>query len=301
MAGLLEERSNSIIETSLTELAFIFFFILLTVSAWKISTANEELEESLKEQQVLQEQVSQLSESLSAATEFLEIADEIDPEQLFQELTAGRAASEKLRTLMQEKGELEQQLNELMEITGSDKSAKELAEKLKQQRELEKLLLSSDDVNSESPLEMVSELIQKYSDTKGQNINLRNKLRDIGNGLDHPPCWADPKTGSIQYVFNVIINEDSVEFKAGWPESRSTQAESNVNISKIPGIYSTNNDLWANTNGLFKESESLKCRHFVRIYDHAESKPAYKKYLSGVENHFYKFLSSRKYKYERTI
>ena len=44
-----EVRSNSIIETSLTELAFIFFFILLTVSAWKINSIVDDVHDKEKE------------------------------------------------------------------------------------------------------------------------------------------------------------------------------------------------------------------------------------------------------------
>jgi len=37
------------------------------------------------------------------------------------------------------------------------------------------------------------------------------------------------------------------------------------------------------------------CRNFVRIYDHAESKKAFKLYLLAIENQFYKLLSSSVY------
>lgn len=287
-------RSGSVIETSLTELAFIFFFILLTVSAWKINEGIENLKQSEQERQLLEQEVSQLSESLSAASELLAVADQFDPEELFSELTAGRKAVQQLESALQENERMAKNLENLKELVGDSVDPEVLAQKIAQHKEMLKAL---DEYSSElsNPLAKVSELIQQYSDIKGQNINLRNKLAAVGNGLDHPPCWADPKTGTIQYVFNVIINENSVEFKKGWPDSRADQAMNNPNIRSVIGSYSQNSSMWARTQALFSESEKQKCRHFVRIYDHADSKKAFKNYLLGVENHFYKYLSPRKH------
>lgn len=295
MAEASEERSNSVIETSLTELAFIFFFILLTVSAWKISTASEKLEESKREQQALDERISDLSESLAVASEVFASQDEFDPEELFQELKAGRKAQEQLDQAVKEKSEMEDRLSELTKIIPENLSKDDLHKQLNEYREVVQLMEDYDDGLAGKPMEAMADLIQEYNDAKGQNLNLRNKLESVGNGLDHPPCWADPNSGDIQYVFDVIINEEFVEIKAGWPDSRDLQARNNPNISKVPGSYSSNPDLWLSTGGLFDESVDKNCRHFVRVYDHAESKKSFKYYLLGIENHFYKFLSSRRY------
>ena len=144
--------------------------------------------------------------------------------------------------------------------------------------------------------ENLSDVLRDFSDTKGQNVNLRQKLEQLGNGLDHPPCWADEVTGEIQYVFNAIIHENRIQIMAGWPEARDAEANINPNILKVIGEYSTNADMWNRSEGLFEESVKKECRHFVRIYDHADSKNAFKMYLLGIENHFYKFLS--RYRYE---
>ena len=295
MAEVSEERSNSVVEMSLTELAFIFFFILLTVSTWKISSAAEKLQTSEEEKQVLEQEVSQLSESLATASQVLSGSDNFDPQELFLELKAGRNATEQLEKALQEKADAEEQLRELTDQLPSEYSSEEL---IRQLREYQGIAQAVRDYGLDDPDKLsiaVTELMEQLNDAKGQNVNLRNKLVAVGNGLDHPPCWADPETGSIQYVFDVIINEDSVEFKAGWPDSRDGQALNNPNISKIPGVVSNNSELWARTDGLFQESVSNNCRHFVRIYDHAQSKKAFKNYLLGIENHFYKFLSALRY------
>lgn len=295
MAEASNERSNSVIQTSLTELAFIFFFILLIVSALKMIAAEEQLNDSNEKQEKLEEEVSHLSEELSAASELFNHVEDYDSEELFQELIAGRQATEQLTRTLKEKAELEQQLQELAESLPSEIPREELMRQLAEYKEVREVIDRLGDNEFENTSEAVTELAERYRDTKGQNINLRKKLSAIGSGLDHPPCWADSKTGSIQYVFDVIINEEFVEFKAGWPDSRAEQALNNSNISNLPGTYSENSDLWARSQPLFEESVANDCRHFVRIYDHAESKRAFKNYLRGVENHFYKFLSVRKY------
>lgn len=295
MADFSSERSGSIIETSLTELAFIFFFILLTVSAWKINTAAEELESAEDIKNSLKDQVVELQESLTTASEYMEVSKDFDPEELFLELTAGKKAAEKLEQVLQENNQLEKQLETVLSVYDGKKGADEIAKALEQHKEIIGALGEHGKGQSENPAEAVKELVQQHDDFRGQNINLRSKLANVGNGLDHPPCWADPQTGSIQYVFNVVINENSVEFHPGWPKSRATQALRNPNITSVPGKYTKNPDLWSRTQKLYAESVKKECRHFVRIYDHAESKKAFKQYLLGVENHFYKFLSSRAY------
>jgi biopolymer transport protein ExbB/TolQ len=295
VAEVSEDRSNSVVEMSLTELAFIFFFILLTVSTWKISSAAEKLQTSEDKKQVLEQEVSQLSESLATASQVLSGSDSFDPQELFLELKAGRNAIEQLERALQEKADAEEQLRELTDQLPSEYSREELIRQLREYQGIAQSIKDYGLDDPDKPSIAVTELMEQLNDAKGQNINLRNKLVAVGNGLDHPPCWADPETGSIQYIFDVIINEDSVEFKAGWPNSRDGQALNNLNISQIPGVVFDNSELWARTDGLFQESVSNNCRHFVRIYDHSQSKKAFKNYMRGIENHFYKFLSALRY------
>lgn len=302
MERFVEERANSVIEMSLTELAFIFFFILLTFSVWKISDVTDQL--TKKEEKVvglnstvtaLHEEVGELKNSLENTARFFDMSKDYDPEELFRELAAGRSAVEQLKSALAEKAKLEEQLIVFNEAVGDLDSLDRLSQQLAEHQRLLEIFQKSGLGEDAHPELIVTELVQNNIDLKGQNINLREKLKAIGNGLDHPPCWADPDTGSIQYVFNVIIKENSVVFESGWPSSRADQASSNRNITQVVGEYKRNQNMWKKTEALFRESERNQCRHFVRIYDHSESKAAFKKYLLGVENHFYKFLSSKRY------
>jgi hypothetical protein len=264
MSDVYENKSNSVVETSLTELAFIFFFILMVISAWKI---NELLDDLDKKDQIvkkakiqaviLEKKFKEYESSLISLHERLSPGVPFDPDEAFNQAL----------TLVDEAFENQNLLSKNEELSS-------LIDEVKEQ---------------------IKENSDEFENIKGQNLNLRQKLVKLGNGLDHPPCWADPNTGEIQYIFDVVINENKIDVFQGWPLERHAQAIANDNIISIPGQYTKNNELWLRSKGLFSESLAGKCRHFVRVYDHADSKAAYKNYLSGVENYFYKYLSKGKY------
>lgn len=295
------ERKSSVLDTSLTELAFIFFFILLLVAVWKINEQEQKKEEL--SQQVLDEQaraenyevISQLVEQIKTQTG----TDSVD--ELFSELVKATTENsgmkielEALKTQLEEQSAAldayEQNLSEV--LGGDDKDA--IAEKLKAYAQLKQKLDSISEEGKDTAEALDNVLIQ-LNDLKGQNNNLRQQVVRLGNGLDHPPCWADRETGAIEYVFDVVINENSIALYAGWPEKRAQQALADPKISTIPGVYGTKEELWGKTRGLYEESVKNKCRHFVRIYDHATTKDAFKNNLLAVENHFYKSLRASNY------
>jgi len=287
----MDEPNNSIVETSLAELAFSLFFVLLIFSVFKIDEAHSE-------KKMLKEQVEYLKKDLVSAAEAFGKSEEFDPKEIFKELRIGKQAVEKLKTTLEEKKVLSDRLDSLKELEKQLKSSPDdITKKLTQLNNIKKSLGGKQ--GEKDLAETVKELLQKNNDFRGQNKNLRAKLVKEGNGLDHPPCWAAPDTGNIQYVYNVIINEASTEFIPGWPNSRNQQALANPHITKIAGLYTSNEMMWKATQLLYGDSVKGKCRHFVRVYDHAKSKGSFKRYLLGIENHFYKFLSNKRY--ERTI
>ncbi len=287
MNNHIDEPNNSIIETSLAELAFSLFFILLIFSIYKINEARSENE-------ALEDNIAFLEKTLSSATEALAGFEEFDPKEIFKELTRGNLAKEKLKVALEEKQALLDRLTPLKALEEELASSLDnIASKLDQFNAIKKTL--GGEVGDKGITDKVKVLLQNNTDFKGQNKNLRSKLAKVGNGLDHPPCWADSKTGRIQYIYNVVINETSIEFIPGWPESRNKQALVDPHITQIEGKYYSNKMMWKATYPLYNDSVKQECRHFVRIYDRAKSKNAFKRYLSGIEHHFYKFLSKKPY------
>jgi hypothetical protein len=292
-----EARSHSVLETSLTELAFTFFFILAIFASWKISDSAEALNKQEEISSELNDKVSVLTESLSVASQFAALGEEYDPNELFIELSRGKEASKNLEIAQQKQKELEAVVEKYSALIGdkSELDIQDVSKKILEYEKIKEIFDKKSDLENSNILEQVRQLKNNVSDMTGQNANLRNKLEALGNGLDHPPCWANPITGDIEYVFDIVINESSVVVYKGWPDSRNEQALSNINITQSVGKYDSNSFLWNATKGLLEESKLQKCRHFVRVYDHSESKRAFKLYLSGIENHFYKFLSRSTY------
>ena len=112
-----------------------------------------------------------------------------------------------------------------------------------------------------------------------------------GRSNELPPCWLHPETKKVEYIFDVELVSGGVivhdrdlahrrEDKAGLPIG-SVQFEVILGGPAFLG----------QTRGLFDVSEERECRFFVRVFDHTgpTEKEIYKKHLSIVEQHFYKY------------
>jgi hypothetical protein len=292
-----EARSHSVLETSLTELAFIFFFILAIFASWKISDTTEELSKQETISNELSDQISVLNNTLAEVTKFANLVEEYDPTEIVMELSKGKEAIINLDKAQEKQKILEAEVEKYSALIGDKPNFdfEMITEKMNEFEKIKEIFTKSTNGSDGSVTEQIRQLKNSMNDMSGQNSNLRNKLEALGNGLDHPPCWANPMTGDVEYIFDIVINEASLAVYKGWPESRNEQAKANNNITKVIGEYRTNTLLWRSTSALFKESKLQKCRHFARVYDHSDSKAAFKSYLRGIENHFYKYLSSSRY------
>ncbi len=292
-----EARSHSVLETSLTELAFIFFFILAIFASWKINDTTEQLVKKDKINNLLNNQVAVLTDSLLEASKFAALGDKYDPAVLFDELKKGNEAVINLKKAEEKQKQLEEDLDKYTSLIDQNPTLdiETMSEKIQEFDKIEKILDDSSSEIAKSISDKVKQLQNSANNIIGQNTNLRNKLASLGSGVDHPPCWANKKTGNIEYLFDVIINENSIVVNKGWPKTRNQQAIKDINITKVIGEYSTNSLFWDSGLSLFEESKINQCRHFVRVYDHSESKKAFKLYLSGIENYFYKYLSTSTY------
>ena len=271
MSSFIEGRSSAIVETSLTELAFIFFFILLVFMGWKFSDYERSIEEKDKALEAIEKKIEETTEILAAAAKSAGFNEAYDPQEIIKSLKLAQEAAEAGRKAEERTSQLVEAIEAASDMAG---------------------------VKEKTPEKTLERLLREAVNTKGQNINLREKIEKIGNGLDHQPCWENPVTGVPEYVFDAIINETTIDVLPGWPESRHTQAINDPHINTVIGNYSSNKEFWESTKNLYNDSVKDECRHFVRIFDHAESKKSFKLYLTGIENHFYKYLSKGQYEKE---
>jgi len=268
-----EARSQPIVETTLTELAFVFVFILLVFTVMKANEHSEELAGRDTAAAVLSKEVLRLTER---NTTISKVVGKYDPEDLVALMEVAEAE-------VNRSAELEASVQELT------KTSESLNSELSSLKEAIYRDISSEEESL--PVEQILEkMVVERNNLRGQNLNLRGRV--LGNGLDHPPCWADPDTGEIQYVYSIVIKEDELLVSPGWPESRSPEAMGNQNILDGVGDFDLVTQFQKASTELYKESVGLECRHFVVIYDQASSKKSFKNYLLGIESHFYKYLSS---------
>lgn len=291
------KNKSSILDTSLTELAFIFFFILLLVSVWKLNEQEiklSKLELSNQEQKSLNEKNQKISELVENLKEkygednFDEYFTEIN--KLQESVKRANELENELKDKTSQLAFLENKFSEIFNINDKNK----IIEQLKESAELNKLIKDALP-NVTDTSKALKQILLEHNDVVGQNNNLRQQIVKLGNGLVHPPCWADAKSGAIEFIYDITIFEDGVTFSRGWPDSRNEQALTDPSIVSVIGTYKNNNEHLAKTKSIFDDSVRKGCRHFVRISDKAISKDAFKKQLFAIETHFYKLLTEVKY------
>lgn len=282
-----EGRRSFLLGITLNELGFIMFFLLMIVSASTLEKTKQQLEqETLKK--------------LSLQTELVKA--KLDSEENFKRLQLLESR------LMQASGysvkPSEQQLNELFARLQEIKVTDDLLSKNAQlNEELQSLqryqhLVQALEKNAikEDSLQVVEQLLQQADVYRkeqqllqGRVAYMQKKLK--GNGLDHPPCWADPQTGAVEYLYTITLFEQQIKIDAAWPEHRKADMLLIPGARNLVGQSVTPNQLQQRVKLVFNWSKQHECRHFVRIKDDQNiSKKAFKRQLLAVENYFYKYL-----------
>ena len=286
MAGQ-NNRSNFLFGLTLTELAFILFFILLFFS----TLAVKEKEVSIDK---IREEVKAYKNVFEAIPEFHEKSMKEKTEWL-KELVEKDKLNVKYQELMEKHKALEDSFNNIAEAIPAlkDKSETEKAEWLKELVEKSTLVAKNEALNKE--LAKISEEIVKIekemSDKKDLIARLEKKVKGLA-GNRYPACWKDPQTKQPEYIYNIILGENGITTRRGY--KKYLQKE----FSGIPGsqnIIDTQNltigEFKQRTKSVFNWSVKTakpECRHFVRIFDETDSKESYKKPLRGIEHYFFK-------------
>lgn len=129
---------------------------------------------------------------------------------------------------------------------------------------------------------------RENADLRGRIAYMKRRMEDRG-GLDYPPCWADEKTGKVEFLFNVEVKPDQVVVLPAWPEHREIEARA---LPGIEGILSdpplSNADFIRRVQGIFDQSRELQCRHFVRLKSTIDDAVQSDRARLMVESFFYK-------------
>jgi hypothetical protein len=132
------------------------------------------------------------------------------------------------------------------------------------------------------------ELLYAQDILKGQVSYLTRRL-NMGGGNELPPCWANKKSGKAEYIFTVTIGENALKVKPRWPRYRAKEMRK-YRVSKA--LYDHNvsvDEFLTLTNKIYKDADKNECKHYLYLFDEAETKHGYKDKRLKLENYYYKY------------
>jgi hypothetical protein len=143
--------------------------------------------------------------------------------------------------------------------------------------------------------EQVSGLTSENKDLVALNEYLQLKINSSTGGRDHPPCWVNPDTLKVDYIYRVILRESDLAVEPAWPVHRAND------IDKIPGgrlLESASMSLREFSRAAapilaWSKAQKPECRHYVIMIEKAESIDEYNKKRFKVEEFFYKYEQRR--------
>lgn len=260
------------------------FFLLMITSAAVLQKTKQQLEQETLKNITLQAEIKDYDETFKRLqlleSRLMQIAGySVTPTQqqldeLFSRLQEGKARTD----LREINASLQAELVTLKEF-------KRLAEALER-----------NGIEEKSPQLMITQLLQQVEKSRkekqllqGRVAYMQNKLK--GSGLDHPPCWADPQTGAVEYLYSMTLYEKKIKITAAWPDHRKADLRLIPGAEKLAGQSVTQQQLQQKVAPIFAWSKEHECRHFVRIKDDQQtSKEAFKRQMLAVEAYFYKYL-----------
>ena len=158
--------------------------------------------------------------------------------------------------------------------------------------------------------EIVAELVlakekyQEIKDKESEIAKLMDKLKDYEKakellayyeeryGNDKPPCWK--KAGTVakpEYLFDAIINDSGIILK----NTDSRYPHRVVDRKNLP-LDEVTEDIVLNAQQFLNQTKAVfvlnkeTCRHYLLVKDlSGNNKNHFKKYLSAIEDHFYKY------------
>jgi hypothetical protein len=213
-------------------------------------------------------------------------------------------------SLIKKNKELIRQNESLQKYEGLDVDYLQLAELKKLQQTIEDFKKKNGEFAEMDIEEIFDELVlakEKYKEIKDKEseiAKLMDKLKDYEEvkkllayyeerfGNDLPPCWTKKGTlATAEYLYDAIINDSGViltNTDSRYPHR--VEDRKNLPLSEVTeGVVLNAQQFLNQTKAVFILNKET-CRHFLLIKDlSGNNKNHYKKYLSAIENHFYKY------------
>ena len=121
--------------------------------------------------------------------------------------------------------------------------------------------------------------------------NLRSRLAAGGHGTEYPPCWAEPETGRIEYIFDVALLADGFLVRKRDLPDRAEDWQALPLEWRVVEQRLDAETFLARFAPLYAWSVEHECRFFVRAFDETgpTEKAIYKRQMRVLEARFYKY------------
>jgi len=311
------DRRSFFFSTTLSEIGFILFFALLIFAFYQHQRDQRKLEAAADENVGLGVELESREQAFADIQKRLEFASEEEREAFFDELVPHLTLRERNEALESEAAAANQRLTELTEIEdlvadvsgGGEAAAREMRDalRLKQQvddatggagvdPELVAEVLAARDViaryntRTDAPIADAASLEAGLEDAlRARNLEgqVRNLVGRLG-GRDLPPCWADRETGSVEYLFDIVITDAGLLVSPAAPDYRQVEYDAMTNTGRLTSGRIGIDTFATLSRPILAETNSRGCRHYVRITDLSEN--SYKHTLT-IEDYFYKFVN----------
>ena len=326
--SLKDPRSEFLLGISLSEIAFIFFILLLLITVYWIKGKNKEIQIKNERIKNIETEIQEMNIVLEKNKKYLaEIQNEmgISKEEVidFQTKLVNISKLEnEISILKEEVNDYNEIKNEFIEIELNHENLKNILKqyqsfkdvfdldesKLKEMEnayelntEIEQQLIEIDDITKENVddfndvKKIISKQNEKIEELKFDNLKSLTRLNylknKIGTGLwDDPPCFIS-KENKSQYIYKVEIYDDYFVVSGAWENERDKQ------VKDIPGAYIKQrtylkiNEFKVLGSKLKKNAKENQCHHYVKVVDKTTNdKNIWKKNLSILEQYFYKRL-----------
>ena len=204
-------RSNFLFGLTLTELAFILFFILLFFSTLVIR-------EKVKDIDKFKEEVDTYKKVFEEIPEFNEKTIE-EKTIWLKELVEKDKLMVKYQELTEKHKALNDSYKKIVQAIPSlkDKTEAEKAKWLKELVEKSNLDAKNQSLNKElAKIKEKLEKLEKEMKLKNEKVaSLEKKIKGL-TGNRHPACWQDKKAKKPEFIYNIILGEKGITTHRGF-------------------------------------------------------------------------------------
>ena len=300
-----KDRRSFVVDMTLTELAFVLFFILLMATATYVTNVLQGSKKQAEENQQLAAHNHEMEARLTEAEKMFGATAHMSPDeaeayftelvQAAEQINQVSQLKEKVRRLEDDRARLKPIEDVINENYPDTLTEKQIADEIKTSKDFIESLakeLQGNNPDKAQQLDTIAvvdhfnQIRKEIKDLRGQNIYLHKVAYGEG-GRDKRPCWVDD-SGKVEYLYMVTIGEKNILLERAWPDERNEDVKSIPAVIGLVGKRMSLDEFNLAARPIFDWSVKHDCRHYVKIWDNTITKGPFKNQLFGVEEYFYK-------------